>query len=174
MASHKSCGPRYRIRRFLCHGPFAVRRATVRPRTPQPVSRARNTSRGARALCHTEIILTKRLDDGGAITYDVYMKKVPTAMRNEVLGTNPTCTWCGYTSSVLREFDADHIVPSSLGGTTTLDNLRPACSRCNRSRGNRPASMSAEWTTMSIRLRMTPEEKYAETMLMMRNARNVA
>lgn len=35
----------------------------------------------------------------------------------------------------------DHLVPRSLGGPDTLDNLRPAHRRCNLSRGNRPAAL---------------------------------
>lgn len=32
--------------------------------------------------------------------------------------------------------EADHIIPHSLGGADTLDNLRIICRRCNQSRGN--------------------------------------
>ena len=34
-------------------------------------------------------------------------------------------------------FEAGHNVPESKGGQTTLDNLRPICSTCNKSMGNR-------------------------------------
>jgi 5-methylcytosine-specific restriction endonuclease McrA len=34
-------------------------------------------------------------------------------------------------------FEADHVEPHSLGGTDSLDNLRPAHRACNRSKGNR-------------------------------------
>jgi 5-methylcytosine-specific restriction endonuclease McrA len=33
---------------------------------------------------------------------------------------------------------ADHIVPRSAGGPTTLDNFRASCQRCNSARGARP------------------------------------
>lgn len=33
-------------------------------------------------------------------------------------------------------FECGHIVPYSKGGPTTLDNLRPICSMCNKSMGN--------------------------------------
>ena len=35
---------------------------------------------------------------------------------------------------------ADHIIPRSLGGEDTIENLRPAHLSCNASRGNRPLS----------------------------------
>lgn len=33
-------------------------------------------------------------------------------------------------------FTRDHIIPKSLGGTDDVGNLRPACERCNSTRGN--------------------------------------
>jgi 5-methylcytosine-specific restriction endonuclease McrA len=30
--------------------------------------------------------------------------------------------------------DIDHIIPIAAGGTNSLENLRPACARCNRGR----------------------------------------
>src|SRR6188474_1888058 len=41
---------------------------------------------------------------------------------------------CGSTVSQLN-FECGHIIPWSQKGTTTLPNLRPICSRCNRSMG---------------------------------------
>jgi len=35
----------------------------------------------------------------------------------------------------------DHIVPVSLGGKDSLDNLQTMCYRCNRSKGNRIVSI---------------------------------
>lgn len=37
---------------------------------------------------------------------------------------------------------SDHLVPRSLGGSDSLDNLRPAHRRCNSSRGNKLLSTS--------------------------------
>ena len=34
-------------------------------------------------------------------------------------------------------FEAGHNIPESKGGETSLDNLRPICSSCNKSMGNR-------------------------------------
>jgi len=41
---------------------------------------------------------------------------------------------CGSTISQLN-FECGHVIPWSSGGATTIDNLRPVCSRCNRSMG---------------------------------------
>lgn len=40
--------------------------------------------------------------------------------------------------------ELDHIVPVLLGGLDTVDNLRAACSRCNRSRG---VDAGDQWAT---------------------------
>jgi 5-methylcytosine-specific restriction endonuclease McrA len=45
-------------------------------------------------------------------------------------------TWCTNKISVFQ-FDVGHNVPESKGGSTTLDNLRPICSRCNTSMNNK-------------------------------------
>jgi 5-methylcytosine-specific restriction endonuclease McrA len=42
----------------------------------------------------------------------------------------------------------DHIIPTSRGGTDTLENLKLACASCNSSRGNRP-----------IHARLRPQER---------------
>lgn len=44
------------------------------------------------------------------------------------------CAYCGYEDSVMT---VDHILPRSRGGLDLLENLLPACRRCNYSRGNR-------------------------------------
>jgi 5-methylcytosine-specific restriction endonuclease McrA len=39
----------------------------------------------------------------------------------------------------------DHVVPASLGGHATLENLRLACPKCNRDRGATPADQVRTW-----------------------------
>ena len=46
---------------------------------------------------------------------------------------NNRCRICGIPDFNLQ---CDHIVPESLGGETTLDNLQTLCSTCNNSKGN--------------------------------------
>jgi len=43
--------------------------------------------------------------------------------------------WCQNKIDVFS-FEAGHDIPESKGGPTTLDNLYPICSRCNKSMGN--------------------------------------
>lgn len=43
--------------------------------------------------------------------------------------------WCKNTITAF-DFQTGHNIPESKGGTTTIDNLVPLCSRCNLSMGN--------------------------------------
>lgn len=50
--------------------------------------------------------------------------------------------WCGRPGNSgaiipdAMKMEVDHILPWSLGGTDTLDNLQPLCKPCNRIKGN--------------------------------------
>ena len=43
------------------------------------------------------------------------------------------CLACGTTENIT----IDHVVPTSLGGTNTADNVQPLCGTCNTSKGDR-------------------------------------
>jgi 5-methylcytosine-specific restriction endonuclease McrA len=43
-----------------------------------------------------------------------------------------TVTWCKNTITAF-DFEVGHNIPESKGGTLEMTNLRPLCSRCNRS-----------------------------------------
>ena len=49
------------------------------------------------------------------------------------------CAYCGRTMHKGERLTRDHLEPVSSGGTTTQDNIVPACSSCNSSKG------AAEW-----------------------------
>ena len=48
------------------------------------------------------------------------------------------CAYCGYEDSIMT---VDHIIPRVRGGQDILENLLPACRRCNYSKG---AKMSTD------------------------------
>lgn len=52
------------------------------------------------------------------------------------------CAYCGKTMRKGERLTRDHLVPVSEGGTTTQDNVVPACSSCNSSKG---ATEWREW-----------------------------
>ena len=54
------------------------------------------------------------------------------ANRARLLANKPQCTYCGQPAT-----EADHIIPVLHGGGHNLDNLTPACKKCNSTRGNR-------------------------------------
>ncbi len=53
-----------------------------------------------------------------------------------VFSAKCTVEWCRNEITVY-DFQAGHNIPESKGGETTVDNLRPICSRCNLSMGDR-------------------------------------
>jgi len=58
------------------------------------------------------------------------------SLRSRVLSRdNNRCRWCGFANAT-RQLEADHIVPESKGGETTLDNLQCLCSACNKIKGS--------------------------------------
>lgn len=67
-------------------------------------------------------------------------RKIPKALREQVwlkyngkkFESKCYITWCKNIINVF-DFQSGHNIPFSKGGTTTLDNLRPICSRCNLS-----------------------------------------
>jgi 5-methylcytosine-specific restriction endonuclease McrA len=71
-------------------------------------------------------------------------------LRAKVFATKGrACWWCGRTATTI-----DHVIPVAIGGGHGLDNLVPACTRCNYSRGasfgNRmrgQAPAPAAWTS---------------------------
>lgn len=65
-------------------------------------------------------------------------RAVPLGMRYEVFRRDrSTCQACGKSVEDGAVLHADHIVPYSLGGLTTLENLQALCSECNLGKGNR-------------------------------------
>lgn len=73
-------------------------------------------------------------------------KYVPKALRELI--TNQAKSRCGYCLSqqVILGFpmEFDHLIPQSLGGLTTEDNLWLACSGCNDAKNNRLAVLDTE------------------------------
>ena len=51
-------------------------------------------------------------------------------LRAYVLAQSQTCWVCGGLAT-----EVDHVLPRASGGTNALENLRPCCRTCNRSRG---------------------------------------
>ena len=70
-------------------------------------------------------------------------KHIPASLREQTwlnyCGTNfhHKChvTWCTHMMNVFN-FEVGHDIPESRGGSLDLSNLRPICSKCNRSMGD--------------------------------------
>lgn len=70
-------------------------------------------------------------------------QKIPKALREQVwlkyIGKlyEHKCyiNWCKNTITVY-DYEVSHNIPESKGGKTVLENLRPCCSRCNKSMSN--------------------------------------
>lgn len=63
--------------------------------------------------------------------------------------------WCarpGNSGAVFPDYlkmEVDHILPWSLGGTDTLDNLQPLCKPCNRAKGNNMDAIDMQYACMN-------------------------
>ncbi len=55
--------------------------------------------------------------------------------RQALLAGNPPCHWCGQHATKDNPLTADHLIEHDRGGSDDLDNLVPACRRCNSKRG---------------------------------------
>lgn len=54
--------------------------------------------------------------------------------KNVIKRDNHRCQYC---HSIAPDLTVDHIIPKSLGGQDTWENLTTACHRCNHKKGNR-------------------------------------
>ena len=66
-----------------------------------------------------------------SVKYNIWLKYC-----GDKFTTKCTITWCN-TEITPFTFEVGHNIPHSFGGTIELDNLRPICSKCNKSMGNR-------------------------------------
>ena len=78
---------------------------------------------------------------------------IPKALRARVAAqARFRCGYCLTAEAVVgTPMEIDHIIPQSLGGPTTEDNLWLACSLCNDHKGNRIAALDPE-TSDIVRL----------------------
>lgn len=47
------------------------------------------------------------------------------------------CAYCGIPQSRTVKITKDHLIPCVAGGTTAVDNVVPACKKCNSSKGSK-------------------------------------
>lgn len=74
-------------------------------------------------------------------------KKISMKVRREViLRDKGICQYCGAVGKykdwtgkgwVWMEYELDHVIPESLGGSGEIDNIVVACRACNRKKGNK-------------------------------------
>lgn len=76
--------------------------------------------------------------------HNTQSKRIPSSLRQAVwLAHNgkrfeKKCkvSWCTNTINVFN-FEAGHDIPETKGGATNLENLKPICTACNKSMGNK-------------------------------------
>jgi hypothetical protein len=69
------------------------------------------------------------------------------------------CAYCGRPISI-DEASMDHVIPQSLGGPTTWNNLVNACRRCNEKKADRTperAGMPLRFKPFTPKVRLRPE-----------------
>jgi 5-methylcytosine-specific restriction endonuclease McrA len=76
-----------------------------------------------------------------------------------------TCQYCGRKPS-RSELNLDHVIPRSLGGRTTWENVVASCVDCNRRKGGRtPAQARLRLLRQPMRPRWTPLVHHAASAL---------
>jgi 5-methylcytosine-specific restriction endonuclease McrA len=110
--------------------------------TKFPVSRyARN--KPSRCPEHRASNWDRRRSAPGDYTSAEYL-----ANRTKLLADKPLCAWCHRAPATT----ADHVRAIAEGGTHAIENLKPACERCNRLRG---ASLGGKITKLNRQGRTT-------------------
>ena len=113
-----------------------------------------------RQLAHTEQPKCPRCHHRHRPDLDCWKGAYARGITHLVLAASRTCWMCRGTATT-----ADHYQPRALGGGDELDNLRPACRRCNSARGTSPNPFTTETPTppagvaLSPRWRAHPDER---------------
>lgn len=76
--------------------------------------------------------------------YRLFSTQIPRAVREqlwlktygETFKNKCSVSWCNNIINVF-DFTSGHNIPKSRGGSNSLDNLKPICSRCNLSMSNK-------------------------------------
>lgn len=79
--------------------------------------------------------------------------------RNILIRDNFTCQYCGV-HLTMANGTKDHVIPQSMGGPTSFENMVASCKRCNGIKDNRTASQSGMYPMNEAR-ELTNEEKLA-------------
>jgi len=82
--------------------------------------------------------------------------RISETTRDEVIARDKRiCQYCGKGKLYKRQLHLDHIIPESLGGQFTANNLIVACKACNTRKGVKPQSQY-----ISDRLKQIEREKF--------------
>lgn len=66
-----------------------------------------------------------------------------------------TCVYCKYLGSIL-DFEIDHIIPTSKGGSDLPQNKHFICSGCNREKGDKSHTEYITWRSVAELLGLKP------------------
>lgn len=77
--------------------------------------------------------------------------------RNILIRDNFSCQYCGC-HLTMSNGTKDHVIPQSIGGPTTFENMVACCKRCNGIKDNRTPSQSGMYPLNEPR-KLTNEEK---------------
>lgn len=81
--------------------------------------------------------------------------EVPLTRKNILLRNNYTCQYCGSKDS--KSMTVDHVIPKSMGGKSTWENLVCACKTCNsRKRGRSPQQAQMKLLSRPKRPKLIP------------------
>lgn len=95
---------------------------------------------------------------------------IPKSLRFQVWSTyigdsiaRTKCFCCNNIDIIQLHFECGHVIAESRGGPTTVDNLRPICSICNKSMGNKNMIEYVQtYFPESYQLHFTNEQRFVE------------
>lgn len=108
----------------------------VRAENNQKIEKQKNKERSVQRVARKK--LQVKNDKMFVGVYEGYVReKIDFELRKAVLIQDDVCLYCGNSAyDPVRDFQIDHFIPVTRGGTNAISNLFPSCEACNSEKSN--------------------------------------